>query len=130
MFTSRSEFRLSARADNADMRLTQSGRSHGVVGDKRWRHFQDEKGQMDELRSLLENKRLGSHDWIREGVQVNQDSEKRSAFDILRLNGMSIQKLAECIPGVEKFSEKIARRVEIEGKLPLLSVSKYISLTR
>ena len=116
MFTSRSEFRMSARADNADLRLTQLGRSHGVVGDKRWRHFQDEKVQMDGLRGLLEAKRLGSHDWIKEGVQVNLDSEKRSAFDILRLNGMSVKNLADYVDGIDKFSEKIARRVEIEGK--------------
>lgn len=116
MFTSRSEFRMSTRADNADLRLTQLGRSHGVVGDERWRHFQNEKAQMDELRGLLEGKKLGSHDWIREGVQVNLDSEKRSAFDILRLNGMSVKKLAACVDGVDKISEKIARRVEIEGQ--------------
>ncbi|KAF8472498.1 glucose inhibited division protein A-domain-containing protein [Kalaharituber pfeilii] len=116
MFTSRSEFRMTARSDNADLRLTEMGRKFGVVGDKRWSCFQEEKAQMDELRRLLEHKRLGSHDWVRLGVQVNLDSEKRSAFDILRLNSMSMEKLVDYEPAICRFTPKVARRVEIEGQ--------------
>lgn len=116
MFTARSEFRMSTRVDNADLRLTELGRKHGAVGDKRWSHFQDENRKMDELRSILEGRQLGSHDWIRLGVHVNLDADKRSAFDILRVNGMSIEKLLVHFPEIERFPPKILRRLEIEGK--------------
>ncbi|KAL7270485.1 Mitochondrial Translation Optimization [Rhizina undulata] len=115
MFTSRSEFRMSARCDNADIRLTRKGRSHGVVGDKRWRHYESEMEAMTALRSILENTAFGSYHWRERGVLVNKDSERRNAFEVLRLNGVGMKELEDVVPEIRGFEKKTRRRVEIEA---------------
>jgi tRNA uridine 5-carboxymethylaminomethyl modification enzyme len=115
MFTSRSEYRMSARADNADLRLTRRGREAGVVGDARWSKFQDDLLQMEELKATLLAKTASAPVWIREGFQVANDTTRRSAFDVLRVSGVSMDKFSSHIPEVMKYSSNIRFRVEIEA---------------
>ncbi|RDL35167.1 uncharacterized protein BP5553_07098 [Venustampulla echinocandica] len=115
MFTSRSEYRMSARADNADLRLTAKGRTAGIVGDKRWSSFQDDLAQMEALKSALIEKSASAPVWLSNGFKVANDTSRRTAFDVLRLADVTISDMATVIPEVTKFNPHIQNRVWIES---------------
>jgi tRNA uridine 5-carboxymethylaminomethyl modification enzyme len=115
MFTSRSEYRMSARADNADTRLTAMGRAAGVVRDARWTAFSREANDMAELTQLLQEKTMGWTDWNKHGFAVRNDSTKRSAYDLLRLPSTTPGSLVSLLPAISNFSPKIQDRVHIEA---------------
>lgn len=123
MFTTRSEYRISTRSDNADLRLTAKGRAAGVVSDKRWRQFNETKEQMSYLQALLENTKYPSTVWSRKGFPVRTDSSVRSAFELLSHNGVSLDDVIphiESAPGtihsLSSFSPEIKSRMAIEGR--------------
>lgn len=116
MFTSRSEYRMSARSDNADLRLTEKGREAGVVSDKRWSNFKDTIAQMNGLELLLRTDVRSAKSWRRAGVEeVADDTSRLEAFEVLRRAGMSIDRIAEQIPQVLNYPQKIRDRVGIEA---------------
>lgn len=115
MFTSRSEYRMSHRADNADLRLTEMGRAAGVVTDRRWSVYTDEKAQMDELAAALRDYVLSPPSWIAAGFKTRLDAKPRSALDILRLVGVGMADLAERVPAIERYPERVRTRVAIEA---------------
>lgn len=115
MFTSRSEYRMSARADNADLRFTAKGRVAGVVSDKRWTHFQALVSQMSMLRTLLEETKMSAPAWAAKGFGLHQGPVMRSAFDLLRLPGVTVDSLIPYVPIVGNYSPNIRARVSIEG---------------
>ena len=115
MFTSRSEYRMSARADNADVRLTAKGRLAGIVGDKRWETFSTFAAEMQELQTLLQSFRLGASAWTANGIQIHDNATKRSAFDLLRVIGVTIDSLVPVIPQIASFSPTIRARISIES---------------
>ncbi|KAF2258687.1 glucose-inhibited division protein A subfamily [Lojkania enalia] len=115
MFTSRSEYRMSARADNADTRLTTMGRAAGIVTDKRWQVFEREAEEIAALSRLLQEKTMGWTAWNEHGFNVRNDSSKRSAYDLLRMANTTCQTLLTILPDISQFSTRIQNRVEINA---------------
>ena len=115
MFTSRSEYRMYTRADNADLRLTELGHNAGVISDTRWSSFQDESGQIQELISLLQSKELSPQRWQDAGLNVRTDSTRRNAFTLLRATGVDLDAMESLLPELKGYSPHIKRRVQIEG---------------
>ena len=116
MFTSRSEYRMSCRADNADVRFTGKGHTVGVVGSKRWHSHTSEMSAMEELREQLESVRMSGTKWARLGLPVHTDASPRTAFDLLRYTGLDLSQLAPHLPrSLGNFDDNIKRRVQIES---------------
>ncbi|KAM3444333.1 hypothetical protein NHJ13734_001450 [Beauveria thailandica] len=119
MFTSRSEFRMAARADNADLRLTAKGREWGVVTDRRWEVFTDERDQINRLTKSLEAVSLSSEKWREHGFHTKRDSRRRSGIDVVRLSNAStridLERLGSLIPDIMDFSPRIRERVVLQA---------------
>jgi len=116
MFTSRAEYRLSLRADNADQRLTGRGIALGGVGVERARHFALKEEALSRARGLLEGLSLTPNAAARHGLKVNLDGMRRSAFDLLALPDVSIGSLAAIWPELTGIAPKIAMQIEIDAK--------------
>lgn len=121
MFTSRSEFRMAARADNADLRLTEKGRNWGVVGERRWSAFSDEKQQMKNLTKALEAVSFSTTEWAKHGLTLRKDTKRRTGIDLLRTSfGTSeslikMEYLSAAVPEISSYPARIRERVTLES---------------
>lgn len=116
MFTSRAEFRLSLRADNADMRLTPKGEKLGIVGRDRSLRFGAYKTAIESLTEWLQNRNLTPGEARSAGLSVNQDGVRRSAYELLSYPDHSIESLAAIWPEMKNTSPKAREAVEIDAK--------------
>lgn len=115
MFTSRAEFRLRLRADNADQRLTPLGMDLGCVGAVRSTAFAAKDRQIRDGLDLLNQLSLTPTEATRHGLAVNQDGRRRSAFDLLTLPDVSIARLSAIWPAVGAMCPSIAAQLEIDA---------------
>ncbi|MFZ2871319.1 tRNA uridine-5-carboxymethylaminomethyl(34) synthesis enzyme MnmG [Zavarzinia sp.] len=115
MFTSRAEYRLLLRADNADRRLTDKGLAWGCVGSARAEAFGAKKAAVDAALTLARDTRLTPNEAAGLGLAVNQDGQRRSILDLLRLPGVSLASLSAHWPWLAEMPADIAEQVEIEA---------------
>jgi tRNA uridine 5-carboxymethylaminomethyl modification enzyme len=116
MFTSRAEFRLSLRADNADRRLTPLGWELGIVSGERWARYAARESKIVRLMSLLAERSLTPNEARRHGIMMNLDGVRRSAFEILAMDGVSISTLGRFWPELDGFSQVACDAVETDAK--------------
>ncbi len=115
MFTSRAEFRLSLRADNADMRLTALGIELGLVGRDRSSRFSAYVEAINSGRDQLRALSLTPNEAARHGLHLNKDGQRRSAYEILSHPDMEISRLAQIWEELSNLSPKVAVALEIEA---------------
>ncbi|HRI76453.1 MAG TPA: tRNA uridine-5-carboxymethylaminomethyl(34) synthesis enzyme MnmG [Alphaproteobacteria bacterium] len=116
MFTSRAEYRLLLRADNADQRLTPLGLSIGCVGADRAAAFAEKQQKLEAARALVHSLQALPIELERRGFKVNQDGIKRSAHDLMRYPDISFDNLAEIWPELADIERDIAEQVEIDAR--------------
>jgi tRNA uridine 5-carboxymethylaminomethyl modification enzyme len=116
MFTSRAEYRLTLRADNADQRLTARGIALGCVGLSRRSRHASKMAALEAARDFARSVSLTPNEADRHGLALNKDGQRRSAFELLSHPNVSIADLAKIWPRFGDLPPKIAEQVEIDAK--------------
>jgi tRNA uridine 5-carboxymethylaminomethyl modification enzyme len=116
MFTSRAEYRLTLRADNADQRLTGRGIGLGCVGAVRAEQYRAKIATLEAARTMARSLRLTPTEAARSGLALRRDGQRRSAFEILSYPEIGIMDLARIWPAFGELDAKIAAQLEIDAK--------------
>jgi tRNA uridine 5-carboxymethylaminomethyl modification enzyme len=115
MFTSRAEFRLSLRADNADQRLTPIGMALGCVSDRRRQAFETKMQRLEQGRALLWDHPVRAADLRALGVEVNNDGTRRSAYEALALKDVTLAQLRPLSPDFAEIDAETGAQIEKEA---------------
>ena len=116
MFTSRAEYRLTLRADNADQRLTGRGIALGCVGSARADIFRAKMASLDAAHRLARSIVLTPNEAARKGLALRKDGQRRSAFELLSYPEITVADLARIWPAFGELDLRIAAQLEIDAK--------------
>ena len=115
MFTSRAEYRLSLRADNADERLTPIGVELGLISDNRRNVFEARRAELNRGRELLMSLSATPNIVAGKGFKINQDGVRRTAYDLLSYNEITLKKLEVLWPELGELAKEVGEQLEIEA---------------
>lgn len=115
MFTSRAEFRLTLRADNADDRLTPLAEEWSIASRKRLEVFTLRKQKLDDARTLCQSLAMTPNEAARRGFQINQDGARRTAYDLLSYQDVDVSRLATIWPQLNTIDGTTRELLEVEA---------------
>lgn len=115
MFTSRAEYRLSLRADNADQRLTPLGEVAGCIGGERSAAYAKKAAALSAAREFALSVSLTPDEARRAGIPVNRDGSRRTAHELLSYRNVTVSTLAATWPELGAFSAEVAEQLEIDA---------------
>jgi tRNA uridine 5-carboxymethylaminomethyl modification enzyme len=116
MFTSRAEYRLSLRADNADQRLTALGEEWGCIGRERAQAFADKRALLERARELVHTLAATPPELARAGLTVTADGQRRDVYELLGFPTLDLAKLQRLWPELASLRPDIAEQIEIDGR--------------
>ncbi|MAY99862.1 MAG: tRNA uridine-5-carboxymethylaminomethyl(34) synthesis enzyme MnmG, partial [Micavibrio sp.] len=115
MFTSRAEYRLTLRADNADQRLTDKAIALGCASEARIALWQAKKEELEAARVMMHALNETPTSLKKMGLNINQDGQRRSAFDLLRYPNIAFADLVQIWPELADIKPEIAEQIEIDA---------------
>jgi len=116
MFTSRAEYRLTLRADNADQRLTPLGGAVGCVGSARSAAFAAKAKQLEQGEALLRSLMLTPDEAAKSGLSINRDGRKRSAFELLSYPDVDVARLTTIWPEIGRLDSEMAEQLAVDAR--------------